>query len=263
MTVSFSEHLDLLDLHGRAGAASLGLLQPDDRLPPASTTVRQAVADHWATLEIWAWSLENPDDHWSRRDDVDAPSVHAELVAGIAAELGRLETALRAAGPDTTLDYFGRPGTTAEVARLLAHEAITVAHAASLTAGRATPPLTAEVAADGIDRALGHWAAPEAEVQWLPEIVEIRTSDTGEAWHVGLSWPENVMPAEMRLVSPEAPAVVVEGPAVDVHWWLHGHDLANEAVTVSGVPEVARVLGSALLHPVPEAPRRRRWFSRR
>ena len=177
--IAFAEHLDLLDLHGRAGAASLGQLDATDTLPPHGTTAEAASLEHWATLEIWAWSLAHPGQHWGGRAEPAAPDGHAATVAAIGAELTRLEDLLRAAGPGVPTDFFGRPGTSGDVARLLAHEAIAVAHAASTAAGRSVPGLSPAVAADGVARALEHWAEPDAHVAWAPRPALLRATGVG------------------------------------------------------------------------------------
>ena len=113
MTVSFSEHLGLLDVHGRAVVASLEQASPDDRMPPLGETARQIAEEHWDTLEIWAWSLENPTSDWDRRTEPTTPKDYDGLVAGIATHVRRSVQALTATGPAARIDYFGRPGTTA------------------------------------------------------------------------------------------------------------------------------------------------------
>lgn len=260
MTVTFSEHVDLLDLHGRAAAASLVVLTPGTPVPPRGSSRRALANDHWATLEVWAWSLENPNGHWSSRTEPGTPAGHDELVAGLASNLDRLETALLGSGPDAVIDYFGAPGTTAQVARLLAHEAITVAHAVSLAAERQSPALSNEVAVDGIDQALGHWASPEADEKWSPETLALRASDSGDAWHLQVSRPRAGVDPEIRLVPAATAEATVEGAAVDLLWWIHGHPMADDVV-MTGHPETILALRSSLMHPVPETPRRRRrWF---
>ncbi|WP_067436171.1 hypothetical protein [Nocardioides jensenii] len=261
MSVPFLQHVDLLDLHGRAAVASLAQLQPGDRVPPRDASTREVIADHWATLEIWAWSLENPTGHWSTRDEPDSPADHTALVAGVAAQLDRIEAALLKSGPDAPIDYFGEPGTTSQVARLLAHETITVGYATSRAAGRTSPTLAPAVAADGIDQALGHWNAPDASDTWRPETVALRASDTGATWHLGVSRAQPGGLPEIRLVPEGDPQVMVKAVATDLLWWLHGHAPADGTVSVSGDPEALHALRSSLMHPVPEPPRkRRRWF---
>ncbi len=263
MTVSFSEHLDLLDLHGRAAVHSLGRLSPDDGLPPLGDSARGLAEDHWGTLQSWARSLEDPTVHWSQRAQPETPADYSALVAGIGEELGRLGSSLLSAGPQAGIDYFDRPGTVAEVARLLAHEAIAMAHAAGLAAGTTTMALTSAVASDGIDQALGHWGSPEAEGVWQPGTVTVRTTDTDDAWHLSLGREGSNSEDRFRVVAPSVPAAIVEGSANDVLWWLHGYATAEGAVTVDGNRRTIRGVRLVFLRPEEEAPKRRwRLFGR-
>jgi hypothetical protein len=257
--IALAEHLDLLDLHGRAAVASLAQLGPHDTVPPRGVPAYAATLEHWSTLEIWAWTLEHPGRHWSEREDPTAPGGHPEVVAAIAREITHLEELLLAAGPDAGLDFFGRPGTSAEVARLLAHEAISVAHAASIAAGRAAPALHPSAAADGIDRALEHWAEPDADVAWHPRPALLRATDAGQAWPVSFGQDRRGDLGALRSGDAAEPVVVVEGPATGLLWWLH--DLpGGEGVAVNGDPDALRTLRLALDHDVEPVPRRRgRW----
>jgi hypothetical protein len=257
--IAFAEHLDLLDLHGRAAVASLGLLGPTDTLPPHAAPAHAATREHWATLEIWSWSLAHPGQHWSERAEPAAPADHATVVAAVSDELSRLEELLLAAGPDTPIDYFGRPGTTSQVARLLAHEAVGMAHSASLAAGRATPALHPHAAADGIDRALDHWSEPDADVVWQSRPAVLRTADTGQAWAVAFGVDRRGGGGAIRAGEVDEPAIVVQGPAGSLLWWLHDHEVGDD-VTVLGDPEQLRVLRQALDHELDPAPRRRSWW---
>ncbi|WP_353952039.1 hypothetical protein V6K52_00955 [Knoellia sp. S7-12] len=259
MSPSFSEHLGLLDLHGRAGVATLEALSPDATVPPGEATALQAAEDHWATLEIWSWSLTHPGEHWSDREDPATPAGYPALVAAIAAEIGRLGTALGQAGPDVSLDYFGRPGTTADVARLLAFEAVTMAHTTGLAAGRPALGLDPAVASDGVGQALGHWVSAQPDIVWRSRPVAIRTTDTSGVWYLSLADVDDDLAGDFRLASAESPAAVVEGSAQDVLWWLHGH-LVPE-VSVTGDEADVRAVKSVFLQPVEKARRpKRRWF---
>jgi hypothetical protein len=267
--IAFAEHLDLLDLHGRAAVASLSQLGPDDTLPPRGVPVHAATREHWATLEIWAWSLENPGQHWSTRAEPAPPADHSQAVAAVASELMRLEDLLRATGPDAVVDYFGRPGTSAQVARLLAHEAIAFALATSLAAGRATPGLDPAAAADGIDRALEHWAEPDAGVAWQPQpallhatdggLSDVGTPDGGRSWPVSYGLDRRGDSGAVRAGTEAEPSVVVEGPATALLRWLHGHEVGAD-LTVSGDPDAVRTLRLALGHETAPEPRRRGWW---
>ena len=257
--IAFAEHLDLLDLHGRAGAASLGQLDATATLPPHGTTAGAASLEHWATLEIWGWSLAHPGQHWSGRAEPTAPDGHAATVAAIGSELTRLEDLLSAAGPAAPTDFFGRPGTSGDVARLLAHEAIAVAHAASTAAGRSVPGLSPAVAADGVARALEHWAEPDAHVAWQSRPALLRATGSGRSWLVSCGQDRRGGLAALRAAHDGDPAVVVEGPDTSLLWWLHDHEVGGE-VTVTGEAEAARTLREALGHRVGPAPRRRAWW---
>lgn len=259
MDIAYAEHLDLLDLHGRAAVASLAQLGPTDTLPPHGTSAHAATREHWATLEVWAWSLEHPDRHWSERAEPAGPGPHADVVAAIGREITHLEELLLAAGPDTGLDFFGRPGTTRDVARLLAHEAIGVARSASIAAGRAAPALHPGVAADGIDRALAHWAEPDADVVWQPHPALVRATDAGSEWSVSFGQDRRGDLGALRLAAGGDPDVVVEGPADALLWWLHDHEVGDD-VTLGGDPAAVRTLRLALDHDVEPVPRRRGWW---
>ena len=261
MTVLFPEHLDLLRMHGRAAGHSLGQLSEGDALPPRGESALSVASEHWGTLEVWAWSVENPGLHWSQRAEPESSADYPTLVRETAAVLDRLVISLLSAGPGASIDYFGRPGTVADVARMLAHEAIAVAHAASLAAGRAPMVLSQAVASDGIDQSLGHWASSESNGAWEPETVAVRTTDTHDVWHLSLGRGSSNSEGEFRVVAPGVPAAVVEGPANHVLWWLHGYTTPADAVRLTGAPKRIRDLRSVLMHPEEEPlRRRRRWF---
>jgi len=261
VAITFTEHLDLLDLHGRAAVASLGQLGPTDTLPPQGVSAHPATREHWATLEIWAWSLEHPGLHWSGRPEPTPPPDHAALVAAIGSELTRLEEGLLAAGPDTSIDFFGTPGTTGQVARLLAHEAISVAHAASLAAGRVTPDLSPAVATDGVDRALAHWAEPDAHVVWRPDPVVLRATDTAQSWYLECGTSNRGDHAAFRPTGTRAPGAIVSTDAATLLWWMHGYPTAESLLEVSSTDDLLlRALRQGLGHDVDPAPRRRGWW---
>lgn len=261
MTLSFSEHLQLLDLHGRSVVAGLGQLDHDDHVPPRDERVEQVAREHWATLEIWAWSLANPDGHWSEREDPAEPATYADLVAGIGTQVARLTTSLRAVGPDADIDYFGRPGTTAEVARLVAHEAITMAHKVALGAAGVVPAVSPAAGRDGIDHIITHWSTSETDIAWQPQTTAVRATDTGDEWQISLPQDGEQHLGVFRIASAQTPAAIAAGPAVDLMWWLQGHPIPEDVVSVSGNEADVRALKQTFLQPVPTPPRR--WFGLR
>ena len=248
------EYLDLLDAHGRIVVDNLGRLSPEAVVPPIPLSVRATAEDHWSTLEVWVRSLKNPAVHWSKFAESEPPEEYSALVAAIAEELERLSRSFATLDPDTRIDYFGRPGTVVNVARLLAHEVIQVAHASALAAGLSTSPVSPAVASDGIDRALHHWASHEP-VERKEKIVAIRCTDTGQAWHLALNGEDN-----FRLVAPANAAVHAGGRAQDLLWWLHGHATPKGAVTLEGDKKTIRDLWANLMLSEIEVPKRR-WFS--
>jgi hypothetical protein len=50
----------------------------------------------------------------------------------------------------------------------------------------------------------------------------------------------------------------VEGPAVELLWWLQGDPFPEEIVSVTGVDADVRALKQTFLQPVSKPPRR--WF---
>ncbi|KGN31303.1 hypothetical protein N802_04235 [Knoellia sinensis KCTC 19936] len=258
MTLPFLDHLDLLDRHGRSAVAALGRLRPKDRLPPRNEPVRDVASAHWATLEIWAWSLEHPHQHWSGRAEPTSPTDHEALLAGVTTQLDRLRESLPAAGPDRDIDYFGHPGNVAQVARLLAHEAVATAHAACVAAGREVPTLRVPVAVDAIDHVITHWASSTSGATWRPRPFAVRDTDTRQVHYIVASDGDD--PTDFRRASPQTPSAVVEGPAVDLLWWLHGYPTAEGVVAVSGNEEDVRGLLTTFHHPVQKPHRKRRWF---
>lgn len=255
MALSFTEHLDLLELHGRSAVQNLGKLSPKANVPPIPLSARATAEDHWSTLEVWAWLLENPSSSWTDHPAQESSQEYPQLVAAIRTELDRLARSLPRCGPDTAIEYFDRPGTVAEVARLLAHKAMEAAHSTGLAAGTTTLSVSPMAASDGIDQALFHWSAEDSGGERKQKVVAIRCTDTGDEWHIALNGDEN-----FRLVGHGEAAVVVEGGAQDVLWWLHGYATPEELVTLSGDPRTIRDLRVNLMLPELEAPKRRFRF---
>lgn len=283
VTLTFAQHVDLLALHGRAAADGLARRDPDDLLSPQHEQAAEVALEHWTTLEIWAWSLDHPNSHWSARTDPEEPASHEEVVAGIGALTGALTASLRAGGPDVVVDYFERPGRTSDVARLLAHEAIVVAHKAG-----SGPRLSAEVAHDGIDHTLSHWSnstvgaaagvagidgAPGADgmpaTTWQSDVLAIRATDRDATWLISLPEDAELRIGDFRVVSwpgdrsgrGQEPSAMVQGPEVDLLWWLQGDPIPEAVVSVTGRDADVRALNHTFLQPVPEPPRQ--WFGLR
>ena len=257
---SFTEHVELLAGHGQLAVTRLAGLPPKARLAPDDATAHKVAHEHWATVEIWSWSLEHRSAAWDQREAPAPPSDHASLLAGIAAEHARLVTLLQNAGPDGPIDYFGQPGTCADLARLLAHETITLAHAATAATGQPWHDLTPQVASDGVRQALSHWSSADPQVAWRQQPVAVHATDTGDEWYLAFPVDVDEFNGEYRLVAAAPPVAVLEGPAEEVLWWLHGWPIPD--VSAVGAPEELRLLRQAFLQPDEPRPRRKwRWFS--
>ncbi|WP_121254073.1 hypothetical protein [Nocardioides ferulae] len=254
-TLPLTQYLDLLDRHGRAALDALSGLQPDAKVPPHGTDALGHAQDHLSTLEIWAWLLEHPESDWRAFEAGPPPSGYAEVLGAIGRVRDRLTRLLVEVGPDLPVDYFGRPGTSHDVARLLAHEAICVAIAAGEARGVPVPALHPEVATDYVDRILVHWSDPGADVHWYPAPAQLLAADSGRSWWVRFSDGEAIAPAE------EGPAsVTVSAAADDLLRWLEGHPVGS--VEVAGERAALRAFRRSLGHRLEPAPRRP-WWRRR
>lgn len=259
VALAFSRYLDLLDLHGRAAVSALSRLDPAHQLRPDHLPVDEVVTEHWRTLEIWAWILANPGGNWQEHDAVPPAMSYEGRLRVVTEELDRLEALLTSVGEDLPVDYFGKPGTAHDVARLLAHEVISLAARASRAAEREAPPLSPDEAADCIDRALHHWSEPEAAVQCEAQSALLATSDTGDAWQVRFGRSVDGADGSWALLAsspPSSPAVTVAAPAAELRAWLEGLDAVVE---VQGATPLIRSLQVALGHDVAPEPRRPWW----
>ena len=247
-----SQYLDLLDRHGRAALDALSGLAPDARVPPHGPDALGYAREHLSTLEIWAWLLEHPESDWRAYAAGPMPTGYAEVLGAIGRVRDRLTRLLVEVGPDLPVDYFGSPGTSHDVARLLAHEAISVAVAAGEARGVPLPALHPEVATDYVDRILVHWSDPGADVHWYPAPAHLVAADWARSWWVRFSDGEAIAPAV------EGPAsVTVSAPADHLLRWLEGHPASS--VEVGGERAALRAFRRSLGHRVDPPPRRSWW----
>lgn len=255
MALLFPEYLALMELHGRTAVHNLGRLSPEAEVPPLPLSSRETAEDHLGTLDSWVWILENPSADLDEYPEWKTPEEYAHLIAGIATTLDRLARLLSRSGPDAPITYFDRPGTMAEVARLLAHEVVVAEHSTGLAADVSTLSLTPSIAADGIDHALRHWEMDFPELKAKVNIVRIMCTNTGDVWHLALKGDEC-----FRVVGRADAAVVVKGMAEDVVWWLHGYMTPKGSVTLSGDRGTIHDLWGQLMLAGDEPPKGRRWF---
>lgn len=255
----FAQYLDLFDRHERAAVEALGRVGPDATVGVDGSDAVNHAREHLATLEVWAWLLEHPESGWQAYPGGPLRPDLADVLNAIAEARDRLTRLLVDAGPELALDYFGRPGTSLDVARLLAHEAIDVAYAAQRAGGVPTDPLHPDVAADCVGRALEHWARPDADIDWSPEPAHLIATDTGRSWWVRFGDHRDgygdIAPGASGLASLE-----VRGTADALLRWLQGYPVTS--LEVEGGEPAFRKLRVALGHRV-EPPRRRGWWRRR
>lgn len=257
-TLQYARHLDLLDRYGRATSYALGELDPGVPVRPHGTPARAFAADHLATLAVWRWLVEHPESDWRAYDAPDPLVDHVGVLAAIEQERSRLLRLLVDVGPGLSLDFFGRSGTAADVARLLAHEVISAGRALGEALGTPMDPLPPEVAVDGIDRALAHWGDPEATVSWHPTPAQLVARDTGTTWWLRFGADDDgtgaIAPGE-----PGTAAVLVSADADSLHRWLEDHPAVG--IGVAGDTSAVRRLRAALGHRLAPA-RKRSWWRR-
>ncbi|WP_101523899.1 hypothetical protein [Nocardioides houyundeii] len=250
-----AQYLQLLDLHGRAALDVLGALEPGASVPPNGAEALGYAREHLATLQVWAWLLAHPETDWRAYEGGPPPTAYGDVLASIDRQRDQLVRLLVDSGPDLELDYFGRPGTSHDVARLLAHEAISVACATNEARGTAAPPLHPDVASDCVDRALAHWSEPGADVVWHPAPAHLVAADTGRSWWVRFSEDR-----EVGAIAPGSPGPVALTLADDsdsLLRWLEGY--RGTSPQIEGDTATLRALRVALGHRVEPAPSRRWW----
>lgn len=255
--VPHSTYLELLDRYGRSALDALRGLPPDAAVPPHGTTAQVLVQEHLATLEIWAWLLVHPEHDWRAYETAPPRPRYDDALEAIGRERDRLTRLLVDLGPDLELDYFGRPGTSYDVARLLAHEAISVAFAAGEARGLPAPPLHPDVASDCVDRALAHWSEPDADVDWHPAPAHLAAADTGRSWWVRFSGARKGLGGAIAPGSAGPAALVVTDDAGPMLRWLEGYP--GTSPRVEGDDAALRELRVALGHRLEPEPRRPWW----
>lgn len=254
----YSQYADLLDLHGRSAVSAFRVLRPDSTVPPHGSSADVVAREHLGTLEIWAWMLAHPGADWRTREAPAVPASYEDVVTAVAHELDRLEQLLQEVEVERPIDYFGREGTTYDVARLLAHEAISVAVASSRASGRQPPPLHPEVASDCIDRALAHWSEPQAEVDWSPAPAQLVATDTGRSWWVRFGGSLDGSVSAIARGEAEPSALTVTDSSHALLLWLEGYPDTTPHVDGADTGTY-RLLRAALGHSPEPAPRRRWW----
>jgi uncharacterized protein (TIGR03083 family) len=212
--------------------------------------------------DIWGWLVANrPLDFAEGFSPVSVPAGHADRLELLDATNHDLVEALRAAGPDEPVCYFGERQPAARVARLMALETVMHSRDAEESAGLAVTPIPADVAADGVGQQLAH-LSDDRNTRWLPAGVTLTSSDTGDSWTVLVAAGDLEVP--LRLVDQARVGAEISAPAAVLLPWLFARAHDTGRVAESGDPSILRALHLALGHDVApvEAVGRRRWWGR-
>lgn len=212
--------------------------------------------------DIWGWLVANrPRDFDDGFEGVAIPVEHADRLDLLEETNHDLVEALRAAGPDEVVCYFGEPAHTARVARLMALETLVHSRDAEQSAGLMVTSIPTDVAADAVDQQLAHISDP-GDAPWLPAAVTMTCSDTGDSWTVLVAGGDH--DATVCLTDWSHVGATVSAPAAALLPWLFARTHDATLVVESGEPVLLRALHLALGHEVaaPEPVGRRRWWER-
>jgi uncharacterized protein (TIGR03083 family) len=241
--MKITEHIDALRRQGDLLAAAASRSGLAASVPPCPSWQVKDLLRHTGYIHRWAARhvtecpdavLEGPSEADILRGGAPDPDLLAWFRDGHAALVETLSTADPGLVCATFMDA---PSALAFWARRQAHE--TAIHRADAeSASGVRPEYEPEFAADGIDELIMGFGQrrtyrPSAEADGG---MQVRTTDTGHAWHVGTeggrlqarrehSTPEDASPA----------ACTVTGPASGVYLYLWNRsDAAQAGVTVSG-----------------------------
>lgn len=259
----FARHLDVLAHDTMRAIGALRRTDPAAPVPGCPDWRAGDLLTHLIEMnDIWGWLVLNrPRDFDQGFEAVSIPAGHADRLDLLEETNHDLVEALRAAGPDQSVCYFGEPAPTARVARLMALETLIHSRDAEESAGMSPAPVPADVAADGVEQQLGH-LGDGADLPWLPAGVTLTSSDTGSSWTVLVA--EDDLDASVRLTDRARVGAEVSAPAAVLLRWLFARTHDESQVTQSGEPALLLALRRALGHDVaPAGPvGRRRWWQR-
>ena len=241
--MEITEHIDALRRQGdlladaatRAGLAAT--------VPPCPTWQVKDLLRHTGYIHRWAARhiTECPDDVLdgpSEADILRGGAPDPDLLAWFRAGHTALVETLSTADPGLVCATFmDAPSPLAFWARRQAHE--TAIHRADAeSASGVRPEYEPEFAADGIDELIMGFGQrrkyrPTAEADGS---MQVRTADTGHAWHVGAEGGRLQARREHGAPEDAGPAAcTVTGPASGVYLFLwHRSDAAQAGVTIAG-----------------------------
>jgi uncharacterized protein (TIGR03083 family) len=237
--MEIAEHIDALRGQGDLLAAAAALSGLDAPIPPCPSWQVKDLLRHTGYVHRWAARhvTECPDtvlDGPEEADILRGGAADPDLLAWFCAGHAVLVETLTTADPGLVCATFmDAPSSLAFWARRQAHEtAIHRADAESASGRR--PDYAPDFATDGIDELIMGFgqrrkyrpsAGPDGSMQ-------VRTTDTGHAWHVG---PEDGRIRARRGAGDPHPACTVTGPASGLYLFLWNRgDAAQAGVTISG-----------------------------
>jgi uncharacterized protein (TIGR03083 family) len=259
----FARHLDVLAHDTLRVVGALRRTDPTARVPGCPEWRAGDLLTHLIEMnDIWGWLVANrPRDFDEGFEAVTIPLEHADRLELLDSTNHDLVEALRAAGPDQTVCYFGEPAPAARAARLMALETLIHSRDAEEAAGLAPTPIPADVATDGVDQQLAH-LSDDGDQPWLPAGVTLTSTDTGASWTALVA--EGDLDGTLRLADDARVGAQVTAPAAVLLPWLFARTHDQTQVAESGEPSILRALHQALGHDVApaEALGRRRWWGR-
>jgi hypothetical protein len=259
----FARHLDVLAHDTMRVVGALRRTDPSAAVPGCPDWRAGDLLTHLIEMNvIWGWLVTNrPLDFAEGFAPVTIPAGHADRLDQLDATNHGLVEALRAAGPDEPVCYFGEQQPAARVARLMALETVMHSRDAEESAGLAATPIPADVAADGVDQQLAH-LSDDRDARWLPVGVTLTSNDTGDSWTVLVA--EGDLDPALRLTEESRAGAQVSAPAAVLLRWLFSRAHDETLVAQSGEPALLRAVHLALGHDVApaEAVGRSRWWRR-
>ncbi|EON22214.1 MULTISPECIES: maleylpyruvate isomerase N-terminal domain-containing protein [Nocardioides] len=256
--LSFAQYLDLIAHDTMRVVGAMRRTDPSAPVPGCPDWRAGELLTHLIEMnDIWGWLVSHrPHDFGEGFEGVSVPAAHADRLDLLDVTNHQLVEALRQAGPDEPVCYFGEQAPAVRVARLMALETVMHSRDAEESAGMAVTPIPADAAADGIAQQLAHLDDGD-QAAWLPSGVSLTSTDTGDSWTVLVA--ESDLDGTLRLTDQAPVGAQVSAPASTLLPWLFARTHDPSLVTESGDPSLLRTLRLALGHEVAPLGRRRWW----
>ena len=243
----------LITAHTRALA---GLGRRHELSTPVTTCGEWSLADLiWHLTEVqdfWAYIISNRPagpDAYTR----PARPPNVELAGLLDDRCHALVSALGGAEPGDTAWSWSDDQTVAFTIRRQTHEALVHHIDGVLAVGAETPPVDAEVAADGVDElvtvmlsGVPEWATFEPS----DDSLRLVAADTGDTWNLGVGRMTGTSPdsgttydlAAFELLEQlDAPSTTVSADSLDLLLWLWGRRSSNRLTTTGDPGGVERL----------------------